>query len=316
MKIKKHWPACLAAVLLAAPALAQTIDRQAALDGLVAAEKAFSKKAGETTIHDAFVAFMAPDGVLFRPDPMNAQEFLSKQPARPGLLTWFPAYAEVSLAGDLGYDTGPAEYRDKAGDPPSRTQFATVWKKQADGSWKAMIDLGVTDVPPMPVAISLKGPAKVETSALPKADAKSLQESLILADGEFGKYASLFDVPKAYRHHLADDARLLREGRAMAVGKEAAVAVMSEEKGFLRWNPAGSGIAASGDLGYTYGIVERSERAPGGSDWVKIANYMRVWRTTPKHTWELAFEVLSPRPKPAPKPATPKPAEEKKPSGG
>jgi ketosteroid isomerase-like protein len=314
MKMKTYWPACgLAAVLLTAPALAQTIDRQAALDGLVAAEKAFSKKAGETTIHDAFVAFMAQDGVLFRPDPMNAQEFLGKQPARPGLLTWFPAYAEVSLAGDLGYDTGPAEYRDKAGDPPSRSQFATVWKQQADGTWKAMVDLGAQEVPPMPVAISLKGPAKVAASALPKADAGALKD-LLLSDASVAKAARDFGAAVAYQPILADDARLLRSGRAMAVGKQAALEVLAEDKAPLNWEPVGGGVARSGDLGYTYGIFERRNAMPE-SNWAKTANYLRVWRRAADGSWKLAFEVLSPRPKLAPKPAEPKPAEEKKPGG-
>ena len=314
MKMKTYWLAGgLLAVLAAAPALAQTIDRQAALDGLVAAEKAFSKKAGETTIHDAFVAFMAADGVLFRPEPTDAQTFLRGQPARPGLLTWFPAFAEVSLAGDLGYDTGPAEYRDKAGDKPDQSQFASIWKKQADGSWKVMVDLGVPAVPPMPVAISLQGPAKIETSALPKADARA-KDDLILADREFSKAEGLFNAAAAYRAHLADDGRLLRAGRGLVVGKEAAVALVSGEDGNLRWNPAGSGISRSGDLGYTYGVVERNEK--GSAEWVKTANYMRVWRRAAAGgPWKIAFDVLSPRPKVTPKPVE-KPVEEKKPSGG
>lgn len=312
MKLKKYWPACgLAATLLVSPALAQTIDRQAALDGLVAAEKAFSKKAGETTIRDSFAAFMAPDGVLFRPDPVNAQEFLSKQPARPGLLTWFPAYAEVSLAGDLGYDTGPAEYRDKAGDPPSRSQFATVWKKQADGTWKAMVDLGVTENPPLPVAISLKGPAKVTESALPKVDAAALKNGLLEADRALSKVAEEKGSAAAYAGVLADDARLLRSGRAMTVGKASTLAALAEDKSPVRWEPAGGGVARSGDLGYTYGIFEHRDAMPE-SEWAKTGNYMRAWRRGADGTWKLAFDVLSPRPKLAPKP---KPAEEKKPGG-
>jgi len=311
MKMKNHWPACLATFLLAAPALAQTIDRQAALDGLVAAEKAFSKKAGETTIHDAFVAFMAQDGVLFRPEPMNAQEFLSKQPARPGLLTWFPAYAEVSLAGDLGYDTGPAEYRDKAGDPPGRSQFATVWKKQGDGTWKAMVDLGVQDTPPLPVAIALKGPAKIAESALPKVDAGALKTGLLEADRAFSKAAGEKGSTAAYSGVLTDDARLLRSEREMATGKADVLAVLAEDKTPVRWEPAGGGVARSGDLGYTYGILEHRASAPE-SDWAKTGNYMRVWRRAADGTWKLAFDVLSPRPKLVPKP---KPAEEKKPGG-
>src|SRR5436305_565275 len=109
MKIKMTcWIACgLAAALSIAPALAQTIDRQAALDSLVAAEKAFAKDAAEKGPHDSFLDFLADDGVMFTPDPVNGKEWLRGHPAQPGLLSWFPVYSEVSLAGDLGYNTGP-----------------------------------------------------------------------------------------------------------------------------------------------------------------------------------------------------------------
>ena len=50
----------------------------------------------------------------------------------------------------------------------------------------------------------------------------------------------------------------------------------------------------------TYGILEQRE---AGGAWVKTGNYMRVWRRLPNGAWKLAFDVLSPRPKPAPKPA-------------
>jgi ketosteroid isomerase-like protein len=302
----------LAAVLLASPALAQTIDRQAALDGLVTAEKTFSKTAAEKGIRDSFLRFMADDAIMFLPDPVNAPRSLRSRPASPGLLSWFPAYAEVSLAGDLGYDTGPAEYREKAGDKPDQSQFATVWKKQADGAWKAAVDLGVPNTPPVPVAISLKGPAKIATSALPKVDADALKASLFEADRALARIAQDQGAAAAYSGALADDARLLRPGRAMIVGRQAALAVLAEDKAPLQWEPAGGGVARSGDLGYTYGIVERRE-AVVESDWVKTANYMRVWRRGADGTWKLAFDVLSPRPRLAPKP---KPAEEKKPPGG
>jgi ketosteroid isomerase-like protein len=301
----------LAAALLTSPLLAQTIDRQAALDSLVAAEKAFSKTAAEKGIRDSFIDFMADDGVMFRPDPVNAKESMRARPAIPGLLSWYPSYAEVSLAGDMGYDTGPSEYREKAGDKPDQMQFATVWKRQADGTWKAAVDLGTPDNPPPPVTISLQGPAKVEESALPKVDPEALKASVLDADRAFAKVGREKGSAAAYPAVLADDARLLRAGRAMTSGKQAALGPLAGDDAPVTWEPAGGGVARSGDLGYTYGVVQKRESGPE-SPWVKTGNYIRVWRRQADGSWRLAFDVLSPRPKPAP----PKPAEEKKPSTG
>jgi len=306
------WSAAgLAAALLVSPTLlAQTIDRQAALDSLVAAEKAFSKTAGEKGIRDSFLDFMADDGVLFRPDPVNAKESLRARPATPGLLVWYPAFAEVSLAGDLGYDTGPAEYREKAEDKPEQSQFATIWKRQADGSWKAAVDLGTPGNPPAPVTISLQGPAKVEESALPKIDADALKTSVLDADRAFAKVGREQGGAAAYSAVLGEDVRLLRAGRAMTSGKQAAFDLLGGDKAPVTWEPAGGGVARSGDLGYTYGVVQKRENGPE-SPWTKVGNYIRVWRRQADGSWRLAFESLSPRPKPAP----PKPAaEEKKPA--
>ena len=84
----------------------------------------------------------------------------------------------------------------------------------------------------------------------------------------------------------------------MATGKTDVLAVLAEDKAPVRWEPAGGGVARSGDLGYTYGVLERQE----AEAWAKTGNYMRVWRHQADGTWKLAFDVLSPRPKPAPKP--------------
>lgn len=318
MKTKTALTTCgLAAALLVSPMLAQApvqtapaVDRQAALDGLVAAEKAFSKAAAAKGIRDSFLDFLADDSVLFRPDPVNGPQFLRSRPGAPGLLSWQPAYAEVSLAGDLGYDTGPAEYRAKAEDKAEPSQFATVWARQADGAWKAMVDLGTPGNPPMAVDIALKGPAKVAASALPKVDAKAVEASLLAADRALAGVAQEKGTAAAYTAVLADDARLLRAGRALTVGKAAAQAVLGEDKGLVTWEPAGGGVARSGDLGYTYGIVQHRENIVE-SPWVKTGNYIRVWRRQPDGAWKLAFDVLSPRPKLAPKPL-----EEKKPASG
>lgn len=55
---------------------------------------------------------------------------------------------EVSKSGDLGYSTGPYQfsYKDANGKEIHETgKFCETWKKQADGSWKCIVDIWNAD---------------------------------------------------------------------------------------------------------------------------------------------------------------------------
>lgn len=316
MNARAFW---LAAALLAVPAAAfsqtsaQTsapvapapaIDRQAAIDGVVAAEKAFAQLAAEKGTREAFLAFLADDSVVFNPDPMNGKEVWRARPAGPGLLSWHPVYSEVSLAGDLGFNTGPFDFRPKPGGKPvAFGQFATIWKRQADGSWKALLDLGTSVPEPtsaVPPAISLSGPARVEESQIPKVDSEAALAALLGADRALAAAVQEKGAAAAYEAVLADDARLLRASRQPVLGREAVRAALAENAAPVTWEPLGGGVARSGDLGYTYGFVKRHEDGPE-SPWINTSNYLRVWRKGADGTWKIAFDEFSPRPQ-KPKP--------------
>jgi uncharacterized protein (TIGR02246 family) len=59
------------------------------------------------------------------------------------MLTFAPTKVEVSKAGDLAYEIGDYEitFSDKKGKPvTTKAKYVVVWGKQADGSWKALVD--------------------------------------------------------------------------------------------------------------------------------------------------------------------------------
>jgi ketosteroid isomerase-like protein len=65
-------------------------------------------------------------------------------------LTWKPAKADVGASADLGYTFGTWELTgtSRSGEPVHLTgKYSTVWKKQKDGTWKVVLDLGNTDPP-------------------------------------------------------------------------------------------------------------------------------------------------------------------------
>lgn len=265
------------------------IDLKAEYDALVANERAFAKKAVDTNHRDAFLAYIADDGVIFAPDPQPGKEALQKRPVPQSVLHWWPTYADIARSGDLGWTTGPWEMKVPGKAEKAYGYFSTVWRRQDDGTWRFVADLGA----PMPGAPPKGGdpgpldPEKLKPFA--PVDGKEAEASLLETERLLGVTASEKGVEEAYLSILADDARLMRPGHAPFVGKDAAVIRLAEEKGKLAFQPMKGGVSAAGDLGYAYGTYERKgERAESGS-------YLRVWERAPESGWRLALEVLSPR---------------------
>ncbi|MDX1388575.1 MAG: hypothetical protein R3344_05270, partial [Acidobacteriota bacterium] len=71
-------------------------------DELVAAERAFARASVETTPHDAFMQYLGEDSILFLPTPVAGRESMEARPM-DGNLSWEPAFADIAVAGDLGY---------------------------------------------------------------------------------------------------------------------------------------------------------------------------------------------------------------------
>jgi uncharacterized protein (TIGR02246 family) len=106
---------------------------------------------------DAWVAAFAEDGQMFvSGTPVKGRDAIRELMA-PSFSTagyslrWKPVAAEIAASGDLGYTYGTYESSSPGPDGKtiSRTgMYVTIWKKQADGSWKAAVDLGSAAPPP------------------------------------------------------------------------------------------------------------------------------------------------------------------------
>jgi ketosteroid isomerase-like protein len=115
------------------------------------AEADFARMALEEGIEPAFLAFAAEDAVLMRNNQLvrgrkEIREWFSSRPSSDPSkvkLAWEPDFVEVSASGDLGYTYGPYSLTVTDSTGASETQtgvFHTVWKRQADGSWKFVWD--------------------------------------------------------------------------------------------------------------------------------------------------------------------------------
>jgi len=146
--------------------LAPSCKQQPAPDTRVADEAAIRQadaawsKVAEAKQVDAMVAYYADDAVVLAPNaPMaNSKEAIRKMMgemfAMPGFgLKWQATKVEAARSGDFGYSLGTYEMtmNDPKGKPVTdRGKYATVWKKQADGSWKVAVDMFNSDLPAPP----------------------------------------------------------------------------------------------------------------------------------------------------------------------
>jgi len=296
--MKKALPLLLILCAVAsALGLQQRSTRSKDLDAMVATERAFSRKAAEAGTRDAFLAFMADDSIVFAPGPVNGRKSWEPRPKRPGLLSWEPSYADISAAGDMGYDMGPWEFRPEGpnGKPAAFGHFMTVWKKQQDGSFKFALDLGISN--PQPTSAQPLSFSSVESKSAKNASTAEMaagRGSVLNMEREFSRASVDKGALKAYLSYMADEVRLLHEGKFPFIGKQAAREAVGARIGKLSWQPEASDISRSLDVAYTYGAYDLKS-ADGKGD--EQGYYVHVWKRYSDGNWKLVMEVLNPLPK-------------------
>jgi len=107
---------------------------------LVEMEHAFAKAAATKGTRDAFIEFLADDGIIFQPGPVNGKKFWTERQPRKGLLSWEPVFADVSRAGDLGYTHGTYEVADDTKNVTEHGSYVRIWQKQGV-EWRIVMDV-------------------------------------------------------------------------------------------------------------------------------------------------------------------------------
>jgi ketosteroid isomerase-like protein len=284
------WGWLAGVALVVAPAFAGD-----AITSLVAAERAFAALSLSQGIKPSFLKYLAADGIVFRPTATNGRKAIGAQPPSAAVLNWEPAFAEVSAAGDLGYTTGPWELHLPAERklPPAFGHFISVWRKPGDGAWRVAVDIGISHEKPASGGVGsgelMLGPAHTRPGpAATATDLKALDRTL-------SRDARTHGMAAAFASHAAEDVRFNTEGAFPFLGLERARAQFARAPGVFNFLPQGAGIAASRDLGYTYGIAQHSEPGAAAAD---SSVYLHVWRAESKGGWKIAMSVMNPLPKP------------------
>ena len=107
---------------------------------------------------DGHLSYFTDDAIVMAPnEPMRVgrdsiRVMMTQMFSSPGFaIKWQVTKVEVAGSGDLGYSIGTYEaaMADAKGTAVSdHGKYTTVWKKQADGSWKVAVDMFNSDVPP------------------------------------------------------------------------------------------------------------------------------------------------------------------------
>ena len=268
------------------------VHGQSALQDMVKTEQAFSKMAEEKNTRDAFLAFIADDGLLFRPGAVNGKKWMLEHPGPPPpadkkpLLAWQPAYAGMAASGDMGFTTGPWEAKDDINDekPRGYGHFVTVWKKQADGSWKFVVDLGISHPQSGGPQTLWTPPAENKKEKFKPVDvAGDARKSLLDRDQAYEAAAMAQGLAKAFTAYAAPEVRLYRANNLPFIGREASAAALAKTTGEIKWSTLGGDVSQAGDLGYTHGVYE-AENERG--------SYVRIWKKQ-NGQWRIMMDVTN-----------------------
>jgi ketosteroid isomerase-like protein len=121
---------------------------------LITTDQAFSRMSTEKGLNAAFIFYAADSTVIMRDGKLpiiGKNEMTRIYMARPDtgmILKWNPVRADISQSDDLGYTFGDWELYLKDKDTTLYGNYVSVWKKQADGSWKFILDTGVNTPKP------------------------------------------------------------------------------------------------------------------------------------------------------------------------
>ena len=292
----------LAAVSIGAsaaePVQVEAQSPQALADDLLRADRSFAAAAAGKPTAEAVAAMLDSDAVMFIiPQPTLARgrseavDLLAKAFAGdPSPLDWKPIRAGVSADGTQGFTYGFAT-RTAKDKPPTFSKYLSYWVKRPEGWRVAAYKLVPREAGEAPA--DLRPAALPERIVKPNVDAAALaayRDELDKTERAFSEESQVDGLGAAFRKYGSADAMNVGGGADFTYGNDAIAAGFGTDKGSpLRWAPDGVLVASSGDLGITFGYLQRNGAVPPGR-LAKIP-WFTVWRrVSPQVPWRYVAE--------------------------
>lgn len=283
-----------AVIALATPAVQSQRGLPEALTQMIDAERAFAARALVVGWKEAFLEFFADDAVGFengKSGPAKAQIRANPDPPKDLQLIWEPRFGDIAASGELGYLTGPVRNVRKSRDngAPRHSTYASLWKRQRDGSFKVILDFGVNT--PGPVTFANGFTRAPVANRFSGGDYNESTPPLSAADGVLNSGLRVGQAD-AYRGRLASSVRFLRQNMTPVVGNRAALQWLAKQPSYTAIDSRFAESARSGDLGYTWGsYVIGPAKKP-----TQTGFYIRVWQRERNGQWNVVMDVHQPQP--------------------
>ena len=280
--------------------LSFAIDAQAQtpLQEMVQTEQAFSRMAAEKNTRDAFMAYIADDGLLFRPGAVNGKKWMLEHPVPPSdkhpLLAWQPSFAGMAASGDLGFTTGPWEFKEDVKDEKvvGYGHFVTLWKKQPDGSWKFVVDLGISHPQSGGPQTLWRPQDKKSNAKIRPVNGDTTRAALLERDRAYAQESVKQGLLwKAFLQYSSQNVRLYRNDSLPFIGATASADALHSETRKVNWTPLDGDVSRSGDLGYTHGTYEITDSA--AANVAERGSYVKIWKKE-NGAWRVVLDVANP----------------------
>jgi len=123
---------------------------------------------------------------------------------------------------------------------------------------------------------------KTESAAAAKAE-------MMAAENTFSAMTEQKGIRNALMQYIDSNGVLLRPGTLPLSGADAIdfISQATDSAYSMVWQPKGGSVAASGDMGYTYGIYKISPKSKGDT---LYGTYVNIWKKHPDGTWRLALD--------------------------
>ncbi len=262
------------------------------LESLVRAERAFAAMSVSSGTRSAFLANLSEEAIVFAPKPTNGKTLWAKRPESKSVLAWEPEFADVSKGGDMGYTYGPWKWSVRKDTLPSVFgHFVSVWKKHSDGTWKNILDMGISH--PLPT----QAPTKVATplphiSSIPESKESSDYSLLLAAEKSFAEASAKSGIEEAYRLYACEETTFFRNGKNPFPSVGSNSGDLFEKERHILWETIAGDVAKLGDIGYAYGAYS----LPADSKVRKVGHYVHIWKHTAKGGWKIVVDVTNPLP--------------------
>jgi ketosteroid isomerase-like protein len=280
-------------LFLSACAMAQEPDSSSALSSMRDAERNFARASVMIGRNAAFAENFAEVSAIFTDKWItNGKQYSRERKASPLVLKWEPEFMDIAASRDFGISTGPweaQEYRPNT-HPIATGYFLTVWKKESDGKWKVILDGGSSTPAVKNNFHHFYFPAGADKPVLnpPFVKEEIAYRELSMMEETIQKEWDKNPLPSTYFSFLSPLVRIQLSGHLPTTNRDSINVMLSGFDKSMTWKTAGMGAATSGDLGYTYGIIElRSNQAKN------IGHYVRIWKKQPATGWKIMLEMLN-----------------------